>query len=161
LDNYLFPVAQRLRATRVVAAFGRKVEGPSTLAVGSATQTPATTEPQFATTIAGSYTRTAWKQTLRDRLLQGGVSQAPAGPLAVDVAITTAPNRNWANVWKPLIDSLGPILGEDPIRPFHPYDDRITCLSLFHQVDASLGHDVAIALWWAPADTTAVPASQR
>jgi hypothetical protein len=34
LDNYLFPVAQRLGPERVAAIFGRKIHGPSSLAVG-------------------------------------------------------------------------------------------------------------------------------
>ena len=36
LDNYLFPVAQRLGPERVAAIFGRKICGPSSLAVGLA-----------------------------------------------------------------------------------------------------------------------------
>jgi len=36
LDNYLFPVAQRLGPERVAAVFGRKICGPSSLAVGPA-----------------------------------------------------------------------------------------------------------------------------
>ena len=36
LDNYLFPVAQRLGPQRVAAIFGRKICGPSSLAVGPA-----------------------------------------------------------------------------------------------------------------------------
>ena len=32
LDNYLFPVAQRLGPQRVAAIFGRKIHGPSSLA---------------------------------------------------------------------------------------------------------------------------------
>jgi hypothetical protein len=33
LDNYLFPVVQRLGPERVAAMFGRKIHGPSSLAV--------------------------------------------------------------------------------------------------------------------------------
>ena len=36
LDNYLFPVAQQLGPERVAAIFGRKIHGPSSLAVGPA-----------------------------------------------------------------------------------------------------------------------------
>ena len=36
------------------------------------------------------------------------------------IGITTGPGRNWANIWKPLIDAFGPVLGENPERPFHP-----------------------------------------
>ena len=39
LDNYLFPVAQRLGPERVAAIFGRKICGPSSLAVGPARPT--------------------------------------------------------------------------------------------------------------------------
>jgi hypothetical protein len=28
--------------------------------------------------------------------------------------------------------------------PFHPYDDRITSLSLHHQLNTAIGHDVII-----------------
>jgi hypothetical protein len=67
----------------------------------------------------------------------------------MDVAITTGPARNWANIWKPLIDALGPILGEDPRRPFHPHDDRIVSLGLHHDVERDIGHDVIVGLRWA------------
>lgn len=36
LDNYLFPLAQRLGPERIAAMFGREVHGPSFLAVGQA-----------------------------------------------------------------------------------------------------------------------------
>ena len=36
LDDYLVPVAQRLGPQRVAAIFGRKIRGPSSLAVGPA-----------------------------------------------------------------------------------------------------------------------------
>ena len=40
LDNYLFPVAQRLGPQRVAAVFGRKIHGPSSLALGPAQPKP-------------------------------------------------------------------------------------------------------------------------
>jgi hypothetical protein len=49
------------------------------------------------------------------------------------------------NLWKPLIDSLGPILGEHPSRG--PHDDRIVDLGLHHHVEPDLGHGVTIHLW--------------
>ena len=51
-------------------------------------------------------------------------------------------------MWKPLIDAFGPVLGEDPVRAFHPHDDRIVCLGLHHGLDTSIGHDVVIDAWW-------------
>jgi hypothetical protein len=103
------------------------------------------------TRLAGSYTKPEWKHTLRERLHTAGVVPAEHGPLAVDIAISTGPHRSWSNLWKPLIDSLGPVLGEDPARPFHPHDDRITRLGLHHDIDPYLCHDVEVMLWWTPA----------
>src|SRR5215469_17836465 len=55
LDNYLFPVVQRLGPQRVAAIFGRKIHGPSSLAVGPARPEAAGASPQFSTRMAGSY----------------------------------------------------------------------------------------------------------
>src|SRR5712691_4941053 len=80
LDNYLFPLAQRLGPARITAMFGRKVHGPSFLAVGQAQPDHPTAPPQFSAQIAGSYIRTEWKATLRERLLQGVHSEGSARP---------------------------------------------------------------------------------
>ena len=53
LDNYLFPVAQRLGPERVAAIFGRKIHGPSSLAVGPAQPDTAGPTPQFSARMAG------------------------------------------------------------------------------------------------------------
>jgi hypothetical protein len=147
LDNYLFPLAQRLGPARIAAMFGRKVHGPSSLAVGQA-KPDHETAPQFSARIAGSYVRREWKTTLRDRLLQTQDAVPGTGPIGMAIGITTGPSRNWANIWKPLIDAFGPVLGEDPERPFHPNDDRITNLGLHHHVNTVIGHDVIITASW-------------
>lgn len=104
----------------------------------------------FTARIKGSYEHRQWKIDLRDAL-QATASQIPAGPVSLDIGITTGPGRNWTNIWKPLLDSFGPVLGEDPARPFHPYDDRVTSLGLHHHVDNGIGHDVGIeAVWTQP-----------
>ena len=64
------------------------------------------------------------------------------------IALTTGPGRNWASLWKPLIDAFGPVLGEDPDQPFHPHDDRIVSLGLHHTIDTGIAHDVIIDAWW-------------
>jgi hypothetical protein len=156
LDNYLYPLIRRLGPGRVTAAFGRKTRGRSWLAIEPARPDPAPAAPQFTALVTGSYVRPDWKRTLRQRLGRAGITPAPAGPLALRVTIGTSPARNWTNLWKPLIDSLGPILGEHDGRPFHPYDDRIVDLSLHHHTSTGLGHDVQVGLWWATAAT--VPA---
>jgi hypothetical protein len=38
--------------------------------------------------------------------------------------------------------------GEDPIRPFHPHDDRIVSLALHHTINTGIAHDVIIDAWW-------------
>jgi hypothetical protein len=147
LDNYLFPVAQRLGPERVAAIFGRKIHGPSSLALGPAQPVTAGAAPQFSTRMAGSYVRKEWKQELHDRLA-GQAALIGPGPVGLEIALTTGPGRNWASLWKPLIDAFGPVLGEDPARPFHPRDDRIARLGLHHTIDAGIAYDVIICAWW-------------
>jgi hypothetical protein len=147
LDNYLFPVAQRLGPERVAAIFGRKIHGPSSLAVGPAQPDTGRATAHFSARIAGSYERKQWKQQLHDRLAAKAATIDP-GPAGLNIALTTAPGRNWATLWKPVIDAFGPVLGEDPIQPFHPHDDRIVSLGLHHTIDTSIAHDVIIDAWW-------------
>ena len=98
LDNYLFPIAQRLGPWRVAAVFGRKIYGPSSLAVGPAEPGTAGATPQFSTRMAGSYVRKEWKQELHDRLAEQAATIEP-GPVRLAIALTTGPGRNWANLW--------------------------------------------------------------
>ena len=147
LGNYLFPVAMRLGPERVAAIFGRKICGPSSLAVGPAQPDTAETTPQFSARMAGSYERREWKQQLHDQLAVQAATIDP-GPVGLKIALTTGPGRNWASLWKPLIDCFGPVLGEDPAQPFHPHHDRIVSLGLHHAIDTGLGHDVIIHAWW-------------
>jgi hypothetical protein len=147
LDNYLLPVAQRLGPRRVAAIFGRKIHGPSSLAVGPAQPDAAKATAQFSTRMTGSYERKEWKQRLHDRLAAQAAIIDP-GPVGLRISLTTGPGRNWASLWKPLIDAFGPVLGEDPTRPFHPRDDRIVSLGLHHTVDSGIAHDVIIDAWW-------------
>jgi hypothetical protein len=147
LDNYLFPVAQRLGPHRVAAIFGRKIHGPSSLAVGPAQPDTAGATPQFSTRMAGSHERKEWKQKLHDRLAVQAATIDP-GPAGLTIALTTGPGRHWAGLWKPLIDAFGPVLGEDPARPFRPHVDRIVSLALHHTIDTGIAHDVIIDAWW-------------
>jgi hypothetical protein len=152
LNSYLFPVAQRLGPQRVAAIFGRKICGPSSLAVGPAQPDTAGATPQFSARMAGSYQRQQWKQQLHDRLAVQAATIDPdpagPGPAGLTIALTTGPGRNWASLWKPLIDAFGPVLGEDPTRPLHPNDDRIVSLGLHHTIDTGIAHDVIIDAWW-------------
>jgi len=98
--------------------------------------------------VAGSYEHPAWKQSIHDQLLFAGVRTVEPGPVAMRIVVTTGPGRNWANLWKPLLDAFGPVLGEPATMPFHPRDDRITDLGLHHNIDTRIGHDVIITAWW-------------
>jgi hypothetical protein len=147
LDSYLFPVAQQLGPQRVAAIFGRKIHGPSSLAVAPAQPDTAAASARFSTRMAGSHERKDWKQRLHDRLAVQAAAIEP-GPAGLTIALTTAPGRNWASLWKPVIDAFGPVLGEDPTRPLHPDDDRIVSLGLHHIIDTGIAHDVIIDAWW-------------
>jgi hypothetical protein len=120
---------------------------PSSLALGPAQPDTAEAIPQFSTRTTGSYERKGWKQQLHDRLAAQAATIDP-GPAGLTIALRTGPGRNWANLWKPLIDAFGPVLGEDPIRPFHPHDDRVVSLGLHHTIDTGIAHDVIIEAWW-------------
>ena len=131
----------------MAAIFGRKIHGPSSLAVGPAWPDPARATPQFSTRIAGSYPRRQWTQQLHDRLVAQAAIIDP-GPAGLNIALTTGPGRNWASLAEPLIDAFGPVLGEDPTWPFRPHDDRIVSLGLHHSIDTGMAHDVIIHAWW-------------
>ncbi len=147
LGSYLFPVAQRLGPDRVAAIFGRKICGPSSLAVGPAQPDTAGASAQFSAQMTGSGERTQWQQQLHDRLAAQAATIEP-GPAGLTIALTTGPGRNWASLCKPLIDAFGPVLGEDPTQPFHPHDDRIVSLALHHTTGTGIAHDVIIDAWW-------------
>jgi len=72
LDNDLLPLAQRLGPARIAAMFGRKVHGPSFLAIGRAEPDPVAVPPQFSAQISGSYERKQWKSALRHRSAASG-----------------------------------------------------------------------------------------
>jgi hypothetical protein len=76
------------------------------------------------------------------------------GAISLDIEFRLSPARNWATLWKPAIDSLGPLLGvPDPRRPFTPNDDRIVRLGLHRSIDPSLGWDIELSIWWAVAES--------
>jgi hypothetical protein len=82
LDNYLFPVAQRLGQERVAAIFGRKIHGPSSLAVGPAQLNTAEVTPQFSARMAGSYERQPLEAAHRCLRPRAGRRPNPAVPPA-------------------------------------------------------------------------------
>src|SRR5712692_6411238 len=69
--------------------FGRKIHGPSSLAVGPAEPEATMASPRFSTQTAGSYERNEWKQELHDQLLRAQAATVEPGPVAMEIAVTT------------------------------------------------------------------------
>jgi hypothetical protein len=150
LDNFLFPIARRIGAARFDAVFGSKEHRDvSTVAIDVAEPLPAFRDPDMRVRTTTSASTKAWKEQVRDACAGASPSTRPAGPLSVDIEFRLSPARNWTSIWKPAIDSLGPLLGvRNPNRPFTPDDDRIVALGLHRVLDESLGWDVDLSVWW-------------
>jgi hypothetical protein len=154
LENYLYPVVMRLDWRRFVYVSETKsVGGISSLTVGtaaSATQAATDGRWQGHSLHAGSGpTKSTWKAAIRQSLIDAGIQQLPPGPVAVMMAWRSAASRNWAEVWKPTGDAMGPVLGEpDPRNHFNPADDRIVQLHMHRIIDNAMMHDIDVGLWW-------------
>jgi hypothetical protein len=160
LDNYLLPVAHRLRESgrEVVSAHGSKTHAAeSFIAVGHAL--PATgPQPQTLASVevSVSYEREEYKIAVRDAL--AGLSPLPEGPVRVELAYAVGPGRNWLLLWKPTIDALGTILGHDPgATEWNARDGRITQLVLHCETDSNRKWDLGIAISAAPLVDPTVP----
>ena len=71
------------------------------------------------------------------------------GALRLDVAIRTGVLRDWITTWKPVIESLVPILGRRrDASEFDVEDGRIVALALHHDVDPLLGNNVDVDVRW-------------
>lgn len=150
LDNYLFPIARRLGATRFDAVFATKRHAAaSTLGVSQARPVAAQRKPNMVVRTTASASTRAWKQQVRDACAMAVPVEPIQDAVSIDIEFRLSPDRNWSTVWKPAIDSLGPLLGvPDSRRPFTPSDDRIVRLGFHHSLDASVGCDIELSLWW-------------
>ena len=156
LENYLTPIAQRLRSPAIVLARGRKrhPEHPadrSLITLGHVEPGAKFENWNFqAVRMSGSASSNAWKETLRQELINSGVEQATDGPLAIVIAWHTSHRlKSWWNTWKGTGDALGPILGEPiPDKPFNPADDRIVRLEMHHDTSPNLEAGSDIGIWW-------------
>lgn len=148
LDNYLFPLAQHLGSQRFDCVWGRKGVGTSSITVGPAVRLPEGHGPDewsvaHANTMASASTA-AWKEEIARQIIGEPI---PEGPVELHVAFKIGPTRNWANLWKPAIDSLENVLGAGP-RRFHPRDDRIVILGMHRTLDPVLGNAVELEFRW-------------
>jgi hypothetical protein len=151
LDDYLFPVVGRLGPIRFDAVFATKRPGiRSTIRVAPATAgDEAPPAPLVSVRTTESATSIDWKQQVHDACRDATPAVAPSGGVAVELRFTLSRRRNWAALWKPALDSLGPILGvPDPTRPYRADVGRVTALALHRRFDDTLGHRVLVETWW-------------
>jgi hypothetical protein len=157
LENYLTPLFGRrwLPPERFVLVSARKyIGGGSRVLCGLAEQSSKCDETSwfhFSHEAGSGYSTPRWKAALRAALAASGPSVLPPGPAKTRIAWRCSSRRNWANLWKPTGDAMGPVLGcSDPRNPFNPHDDRIVDLELHLNLDDSLRHDVVVGIWWTP-----------
>lgn len=151
LDNYVFPLAARLSKNRGIAFASvwcsKEHAETSYLTVTEAVPVTHLCSPDrwlrvHTTTSSDS---SAYKQQIHDQL--AGEPELSDGPVALQLSFVVGPRRNWLNLWKPTIDSLGPLLGcSNPRTLWHPQDGRIVELGMHCRVDPTLGNDVHIAI---------------
>lgn len=151
LDNYAFPLAMRLSKSSghqfATVWVTKQHAGTSSAGVRQAVPRPrpSTTDHWFAVHTTVSSATTLYKQQIHDQL--HAAKALPDGPVAIELAFTVGPRRNWLNLWKPTIDALDALLGPtSPDRRWHPRDGRIVELALHRQVDPSYGNDTSIAI---------------
>lgn len=153
LDNYLEPLARRLSKVDrpIVSAWATKrISDRSYLTVEPAVgYQSANSELIGRIEVSASSDSSSFKESIR--LAVADLEPLPPGPVSLEVSYVVGPTRNWINLWKPTIDSLGPLLGETPRgRLWNPFDGRIVELSLHCAVDASVGNTVSIGFRSAP-----------
>ena len=109
VENHLTPLAQRLPDLPIVLARGTKAaSGTPFVEVGLVAPGQPPTW-RLEATVAGSAGTKAWKQQLRQAVLDAGVEEAPPGPLAMVIEITCSPRRAWFNLGgSRSVTALGP-----------------------------------------------------
>ena len=154
LENYLTPVVSRFGAGHFAFVSATKSVGKgSRLTIGHAESLGHYSAldgwSNFACHAGSGATKKEWKEGIRSALSDTSPQTMPSGPVAVHLAWRCARQRNWAMLWKPTGDAMGPVLGEpSPQKPFNPSDDRIVSLGLHLNVDDAMGYDVDVAMWW-------------
>jgi hypothetical protein len=165
LENYLTPLFGRRYLDHqrfVLVSAYKRLGGPSRILLGRAARVRSdlSSWSHFSCPAGSGVTYSRWKANIR-RGLEEHVEPLAAGPAEVHLAWKCSTRRNWAGLWKPTGDSMGPVLGDSlPGRYFHPNDDRIVSLWMHRTTDNTLGHNVDVGMWWRPAgDSSIGPAS--
>jgi hypothetical protein len=157
LDNYLYPVVHRLGASRFRLVSAIKCVGRgSFLQIGSTKPEIILPEKEawsyFQHDTAGvSLEKPEWKSSIRDALKAQQFHLSQSGAIELQLVWECSSRRNWTSLWKPTIDSMGPVLGEPyPSRQFYPNDDRIVSLALHLRTDDSIEWSVRIGMMLRP-----------
>jgi hypothetical protein len=153
LDNYAEPVARRLAKAsgrQFVSVWCTKQHGETSfLCVSTAMPSSAHQIEEhrwLPVHTTASSEKTAYKEQISSQIKDSPI-ELDDGPVALQLAFTLGPRRNWINLWKATIDSLDLILGRTyPAKQWNPKDGRITELGLHCQVDGDVGNDVLIAI---------------
>lgn len=158
LDNYAKPLASRLTDAGLVSVWCTKRSGGhSSVRIDAAREVPAPSTSVLHAATTASWDGPGAKEQIRSAL--AGVPELPGGPVRLELAFTVGPSRNWLNLWKPTIDSLGALLGnEQPSRQWNPRDGRITELGMHLDIDLSLRYEVLIGIAARPAVPAAAEA---
>jgi hypothetical protein len=150
VDNFLFPLVYDLGWRRFLTVQGEKRHGAtSTIRIDRAVPSPL---PGDDWLFARAHTTAAvagklWKEQVHDQIASAVAGFPQLVVTDLQICFRVSPKINWANLWKPAIDALGPILGEGS-KPFHPNDDRILRLTLHRLVGANIGWNVELGVWW-------------
>ncbi len=151
LDNYAKPLATRLSNDRLVSIWCTKQHAErSFVRLEAAKARPLPPTDLLVVTTTASWDGHAAQEQIAEATADR--AQLPEGPVRLDLSFVVGPSRNWLNLWKPTIDSLGALLGNDhPFRPWNPRDGRVTELAMHRSVDPSLGYNVTIGVSATPA----------
>ncbi|OBH86159.1 hypothetical protein [Mycobacterium sp. E2989] len=146
LDNYAKPLASRLKDDGLVSVWCTKQQAEKSFVwIEAAREMPAPSTDVLLVTTTASWEAHAAQEQIRAAAADG--IELPAGPVRLQLAFVVGPSRNWLNLWKPTIDSLGSFLGhEQPFRAWNPRDGRVTELGMHLAIDPALRNDVMIGI---------------
>lgn len=150
LDNFLTPITDALGRDRFVSVSASKaIGGGSYIEIGEAESVRLGTGWRHAGTIStqSSPARSAWKAEVAAQVARQPSAETRA-PLELQLSFRLSARRNWPVVWKPALDALGGILGNDSNRLWHPRDDRIVRLGLHRALDEGIAWGIRIMVWW-------------
>jgi hypothetical protein len=151
LDNYAKPLASRLNNDHLVSVWCTKQHAQQSFVrlEGAKARPSPPTDVLVVTTTASWDGHAAQEQIVE---ATADATELPEGPVRLELSFVVGPSRNWLNLWKPTIDSLGSLLGNDrPTRPWNPRDGRVTELAMHRSVDPALGYSVTIGISATPA----------